>query len=192
MKDSSSKNCFGKSLLIMSSSIYGNILTKPALENPLVTENMNFFLGLHLHKMANNDENLFDPDGPYVTEAADLNHDTFYDLYKPFSHRLVMPQQIIQMINITEEFSEKLWLSNTGSIINSLQKMGNFEKKNLLKFTQREISLDQKIRLESHSIPITTSENILIDDWIGQVKLALCNKIICMQCIKGFNSDLVN
>ena len=55
-----------------------------------------------------------------------------------------------------------------------------------------EISLDQKIRLESHSIPITTSENILIDDWIGQVKLALCNKIICMQCIKGFNSDLVN
>jgi hypothetical protein len=188
------KKCFKQSMIIFAPTLYGDLLCKPALTNQLVERHLPFFLGLFFHKIQNNFESTgFDPNGAYVTEArTNFPVENFHDLYTSFSHRLIKRQDFIQTIKLTEQFTEEKWLSNVATIINNLQTLENYEKKNLMKFFQKDLPLDQSIRLESTEIPITTSQNLLIDDYISPVKTALCHKIICFSCCQGFKSDLVS
>ena len=61
-----------------------------------------------------------------------------------------------------------------------------------MKFMQVELPLHEQIQLESTESPITSSQNIMIDEFLSPVKKALCHKIICFSCCQGFKSDLVS
>ena len=188
------KNCFKQNLLILSPSIYGELLCKPALRNPLVQRHMSFFLGLYFHKINNDNEiSGFDPNGNYVIQARnDFSDDNFHELFESFTHRLIKRQNFIQIVKINDEFPEEKWLKNVGTIIHNLQTLDNYEKKNLMKFMQLELPSHEQVQLESTESPITSSQNIMIDEFLSPVKKALCHKIICFSCCQGFKSDLVS
>jgi hypothetical protein len=192
--DFNHKVCFKQSMIILAPTIYGEFLCKPALKNELVERHMSFFLGLNFHRTNNNNELTgFDPNGIHVTNArTNFEGENFHELFIPFSHRLIKRQDFIQTVKITEQFSEEKWLSNVSTIIHNLQMLDNYEKKNFMKFIQKDLPPNEKIQLEGTEIPITTSQNLIIDEFISPVKTALCHKIICFSCCQGFKNEFVS
>jgi hypothetical protein len=183
------KLCFGQNVLILATMLYGQMLVKPPINSRLVDENFNFFLGYHLYKI-NRETSPFESEGSYVQEAGQFNRDDFYTLYSSFRHRHVKPQNFIKIVNLVE-LTEQKWLDHVATVINTLNTLDDYEKKNLLRFSQPNLPIIEKFRLESQNIIMTSSENLIIDDWLKSLKGALTSTIVCTKCLTGLKNDQV-
>ena len=170
--------------------VYGQILCKCPTNSELVNEHYKFFLAYHLSKLHNRPMLDFDPDGEFVVIASDFIQEDFHGLYIPFRHRYIKPQNFILSVDIMN-FTEQKWLDHAATVLYSLNSLDGYEKKNLLRFAKKELSMEEKLRLESPQILITSSEDYLADEWISCLKSALTNTLVCTKCVVGFANDQV-